>query len=137
MLKMAIPISLWKKHSCSFKSIIFLFFLHPLTLCRDLFRGKIILFFFSCRVLTIEDWPQVDYTFDVISCLNLLDRCDKPMTILKYIHKKLTPGTGRLLLALVLPFHPYVEFGKCLLLFILQKFISRILLLSYRLYASL
>jgi SAM-dependent methyltransferase len=49
--------------------------------------------------------------FDVISCLNILDRCDKPFTLLKQIKSSLKPN-GHLVLALVLPFKPYVEYNK-------------------------
>ena len=62
-------------------------------------------------VLDIDEWSSGERSYDVISCLNLLDRCDKPATLLRNIHKSLTPGTGRLILALVIPFKPYVEFG--------------------------
>ena len=42
------------------------------------------------------------------SCLNLLDRCDEPLTILSQVHQSLSPD-GLLVVALVLPFRPYVE----------------------------
>ena len=48
--------------------------------------------------------------FDVISCLNLLDRCDNPLTLLSKIKAALKPS-GRLVVALVLPFKPYVEYN--------------------------
>jgi hypothetical protein len=47
----------------------------------------------------------------MISCLNLLDRCDKPLTLLQTIKKALKPN-GYLLIALVLPLKPYVEYNK-------------------------
>lgn len=49
--------------------------------------------------------------YDVISCLNLLDRCDKPITILRKIKHSLIQN-GLLVVALVLPFKPYVEYNK-------------------------
>lgn len=49
--------------------------------------------------------------YDVISCLNLLDRCDKPISMLKKIKNSLTKD-GLLVVALVLPFKPYVEYNK-------------------------
>ncbi|KFQ03244.1 Methyltransferase-like 9, partial [Leptosomus discolor] len=52
---------------------------------------------------------QSNMFYDVISCLNLLDRCDQPLTVLKDIRSVLEPTRGRVILALVLPFHPYVE----------------------------
>ncbi|CAL8077966.1 unnamed protein product [Calicophoron daubneyi] len=47
--------------------------------------------------------------FDVISCLNLLDRCDTPLTLLKRVAGKLKPKTGRLVIGIVLPLNQYVE----------------------------
>lgn len=44
-------------------------------------------------------------------CLNLLDRCDRPDTLLRQLRTTLAPG-GRLVVALVLPFSPYVEVGQ-------------------------
>lgn len=58
-------------------------------------------------VLEIESWPKEE-TYDVISALNLFDRCDKPLSILSDIQSSLKPG-GMLVVALVLPFRPYVE----------------------------
>jgi len=49
--------------------------------------------------------------FDVISLLNVLDRCDKPLTLLHQIKSLLKPDTGLLFLAVVLPFRPFVESG--------------------------
>jgi 2-polyprenyl-3-methyl-5-hydroxy-6-metoxy-1,4-benzoquinol methylase len=49
--------------------------------------------------------------FDVISCLNLLDRCENPITLLNKIRNALKPD-GRLVVALVLPFKPYVEYNS-------------------------
>ncbi|KAK4813594.1 hypothetical protein QYF61_011940 [Mycteria americana] len=64
------------------------------------------------RVLGINEWQNTGFQYDVISCLNLLDRCDQPLTVLKDIRSVLEPTRGRVILALVLPFHPYVENGK-------------------------
>ena len=47
-----------------------------------------------------------------MSLLNVLDRCDTPKTLLKQIRPLLRPGTGRLLMAVVLPFCPFVEDGS-------------------------
>nr|XP_002756033.1 protein-L-histidine N-pros-methyltransferase isoform X4 [Callithrix jacchus] len=63
------------------------------------------------RVLGINEWQNTGFQYDVISCLNLLDRCDQPLTLLKDIRSVLEPTRGRVILALVLPFHPYVENG--------------------------
>jgi len=71
------------------------------------------------RVLGIDDWAStndpndvVARHYDVISCLNLLDRCERPLTLLRQIRASLTPSTGRLVLAVVLPFSSYVETGQ-------------------------
>jgi len=50
----------------------------------------------------------VGNTVDCISLLNVLDRCESPMRLLKDLRSRLRPG-GVLLLAVVLPFRPIVE----------------------------
>lgn len=49
--------------------------------------------------------------FDVISCLNLLDRCETPITLLKSIKEALVPN-GLLVVALVLPFKSFYEYNR-------------------------
>jgi 2-polyprenyl-3-methyl-5-hydroxy-6-metoxy-1,4-benzoquinol methylase len=49
--------------------------------------------------------------YDVVSCLNVLDRCSRPVSLLHEIRRLMKPTTGRALLAVVLPFQPYVEAG--------------------------
>ncbi|GIY14882.1 methyltransferase-like protein 9 [Caerostris extrusa] len=69
----------------------------------------------SYRLLDVDKWANVDEGpryFDLISCLNLLDRCDRPITLLQQIRNKLNPDTGILVLAVVLPLHQYVESGS-------------------------
>ncbi|XP_072337602.1 protein-L-histidine N-pros-methyltransferase isoform X3 [Scyliorhinus torazame] len=61
------------------------------------------------RVLGIDEWQDTGFRYDMISCLNLLDRCDRPLSLLKDIRNALEPSKGRLILAMVLPFQPYVE----------------------------
>lgn len=63
------------------------------------------------RVLDVERWHQEAGPYNVILCLNLLDRCDRPNTLLRRLRTSLAPG-GRLVVALVLPFSPYVEVGE-------------------------
>ena len=63
------------------------------------------------RLLNESEWMNVDFKFDVITCLNLLDRCDKPLTLLSDIRRTLRPVTGQLIVAVVLPFKPCVESG--------------------------
>ncbi|KAG5498622.1 hypothetical protein JKF63_02908 [Porcisia hertigi] len=48
--------------------------------------------------------------FDVISCNNVLDRADKPQTLLQEMRDSLKPN-GFLVLAVVLPWCPFVEDG--------------------------
>nr|XP_012230521.1 PREDICTED: uncharacterized protein LOC105676884 isoform X3 [Linepithema humile] len=62
-------------------------------------------------VLNVERWHLEAGPFNVILCLNLLDRCDRPNTLLRLLRNSLAPG-GRLVVALVLPFSPYVEVGE-------------------------
>ncbi|GBG27703.1 Cytochrome c oxidase assembly protein COX11, mitochondrial [Hondaea fermentalgiana] len=49
--------------------------------------------------------------FDLITCFNVLDRADQPLTLLRDLKARLKPGTGRLVLAVVLPWCPFVESG--------------------------
>lgn len=64
------------------------------------------------KVLEVETWSAEKAEFyDMISCLNLFDRCDKPVSLLAEIKGALKPG-GLLLVALVLPFRPYVEYSE-------------------------
>ena len=62
-------------------------------------------------VMDAQHWHQESYCYDIISCLNVLDRCDCPLTMLRHIHDRLQPG-GLLVLALVLPYEPFVERGE-------------------------
>lgn len=74
---------------------------------RDILKEK------GITVLDIDGWDVQDdsqRTFDAVACLNLFDRCEKPLTILRQIRKALKPG-GLLVIALVLPFSPYVEWN--------------------------
>eukprot|EP00299_Pterocystis_sp_00344_P007876 c2754_g1_i2.p1 GENE.c2754_g1_i2~~c2754_g1_i2.p1 ORF type:complete len:265 (+),score=47.50 c2754_g1_i2:236-1030(+) len=48
--------------------------------------------------------------FDVISCLNVLDRCDTPLKLLDEM-KSLLNESGTIVLAVVLPWCPFVENG--------------------------
>lgn len=48
--------------------------------------------------------PVDEGGFDVVSCLNVLDRCDSPLALLADLRALVKPDTGRLLLAVVLPF---------------------------------
>ncbi|CAF2045488.1 unnamed protein product [Rotaria magnacalcarata] len=62
------------------------------------------------EVLDIDQWG--DIKFDVITCLNVLDRCEKPLSLLKNIREHTNPNHGRVIMSLVLPFKPYFEYSK-------------------------
>lgn len=49
-------------------------------------------------------------TFDAVSLLNVLDRCDKPLSLLGEARTSLREG-GLLIIALVLPYRPFVYEG--------------------------
>ena len=70
--------------------------------------------------LRVEKPPNNLPAFDVVSLFNVLDRCDKPLSLLRQIRELLLPeddfdGTsnerGILILALVLPWSAFVESG--------------------------
>lgn len=66
-------------------------------------------------MLGIDDWAPNSADgrqYDVISCLNVIDRCENPLTLLRQIHASLKPDVGLLVLAVVLPFSSYVETGQ-------------------------
>lgn len=63
------------------------------------------------RVFNIDEWAGPTHKYDVIAALNLIDRCDRPISILRDIHQSLAPG-GMAIIALVLPFKPFVESGS-------------------------
>ena len=81
-----------------------------------------------CSVLEIDKWkpePEAQHDgeavaltmkeprrYDVISCLNVLDRCDKPLALIEDMRDSILPVTGRIIIALVLPYHAFVELGK-------------------------
>ena len=57
-------------------------------------------------------WQTTGFQYDIISCLNLLDRLDEPLELLRDMKQSLVPKTGRIILAAVVPFQPYVEIGE-------------------------
>lgn len=58
-------------------------------------------------VLDVENWWK-GQKFSCVCMMNLVDRCMRPRTMLQQAREALTPD-GLLLLALVLPYKPYVE----------------------------
>ncbi|XP_060868365.1 protein-L-histidine N-pros-methyltransferase isoform X2 [Metopolophium dirhodum] len=63
------------------------------------------------RLLDVDTWWTREEKFDVVSCLNLLDRCSNPAKLLEEMKKALKPN-GRIVVALVLPYKPYDEFNS-------------------------
>ncbi|KAM7542260.1 hypothetical protein Aperf_G00000015880 [Anoplocephala perfoliata] len=59
-------------------------------------------------VLEIDEWDKT-LPYDVVACLNLLDRCAEPLTLLRRMRAVLKPVSGRIVIALVLPLSQYVE----------------------------
>jgi 2-polyprenyl-3-methyl-5-hydroxy-6-metoxy-1,4-benzoquinol methylase len=52
--------------------------------------------------------------FNLISMLNVLDRCDKPISLLRDAHRCLDEKEGRLIVALTYPHRPFVVENKLL-----------------------
>ena len=48
--------------------------------------------------------------YDLVTCLNVLDRCPLPLTLLRKLHAALANG-GRLVVALALPYRPFYFVG--------------------------
>ncbi|XP_027195030.2 protein-L-histidine N-pros-methyltransferase [Dermatophagoides pteronyssinus] len=61
------------------------------------------------HLLNVDEWHKHPVHFDMISCLNVLDRCDRPLEMLSQIRQCLQHSGGHLLLAIVLPLVQYVE----------------------------
>jgi len=67
---------------------------------------------YECLAEDISERDDLKHQFDVVSLLNVLDRCDRPMSLLATARQAVRPG-GLLLLALVLPYKPFVyEHGQ-------------------------
>lgn len=70
--------------------------------------------------LRIEPKPSLENpAFDLVSLFNVIDRCDRPLTLLNDIKRLLLPSNGDvngrkgfLLLAVVFPWGPFVESGN-------------------------
>ena len=58
--------------------------------------------------MNADSWHQGDTRYHFISCLNVLDRCDRPLSMLRQITDSLQVG-GVLVIALVHPYEPFVE----------------------------
>src|SRR5688572_9965807 len=64
------------------------------------------------RVLEMDlGQAELHEQFDAVSLLNVLDRCDRPLSLLGQARQLLRPG-GLLVVALVLPYRPFVYQGR-------------------------
>lgn len=50
--------------------------------------------------------------FEAVALVNILDRCDAPISLMKQVKEVLDPTYGRLIVAVVLPFRPVVQDGR-------------------------
>ncbi|HET7544276.1 MAG TPA: methyltransferase [Polyangiaceae bacterium] len=66
---------------------------------------------FECHELDLTERELPGPAFDLVSCLNVLDRTERPRRLLRRMHELLRPG-GRLLLALALPYDPFFYRGS-------------------------
>lgn len=64
----------------------------------------------ECHELDLTEHALPGAHFELISCLNVLDRTARPRQLLKQLVPLLEPG-GRLLLALALPYRPFYYVG--------------------------
>lgn len=74
-------------------------------MCRRLRRRG-----FRCHHLDVAERGLPEGPYDVVTCLNVLDRCARPLKLLAEIRAGLGEG-GLLLIALVLPYSPFVYDG--------------------------
>lgn len=58
-----------------------------------------------------DNWQKNGPVYDVVSCLNVLDRCEDPVALMQTMLRSLTPG-GKLLIALALPYNPWIDEGE-------------------------
>lgn len=65
---------------------------------------------YRCHHLDLAVHPVPDGPFDAIALLNVLDRCDRPLSLLANLRAALKHD-GRLIVALVLPYRPFVYDG--------------------------
>jgi SAM-dependent methyltransferase len=65
---------------------------------------------FRCHSLDLTESELTAEPFETVSLLNVLDRCQRPQTLLRRALAALAPG-GRLLVALALPYRPFYFAG--------------------------
>jgi SAM-dependent methyltransferase len=61
---------------------------------------------FRCHAVDLTETPLAATAFDAVSLLNVLDRCRKPLTLLRHCLAALAPG-GTFVVALALPYRPF------------------------------
>jgi SAM-dependent methyltransferase len=59
-----------------------------------------------CHTLDVTETPLAGRSFDAVSLLNVLDRCQKPRQLLRHCLQSLKPG-GAFIVALALPYRPF------------------------------
>ena len=65
----------------------------------------------ECHELDLAEGDLPGAPFQLITCLNVLDRTARPRQLLRRMHERLEPG-GRLLIALALPYNPFFYHGN-------------------------
>lgn len=65
---------------------------------------------FECHEMDVAEVGAPDGGYDLITCLNVLDRCKRPRELLRRLVEALEPG-GRLVVATPLPFDPFFYDG--------------------------
>src|SRR5215471_13143582 len=65
---------------------------------------------FRCFEADLARSSVPDPPYDLMTCLNVLDRCERPRSLLANLTRALSPG-GRLVLATPFPFDPFVYAG--------------------------
>src|SRR6478752_1274317 len=65
----------------------------------------------ECHELDLAERDLPGAPFELVTCLNVLDRTARPRQLLRRMHERLLPG-GRLLLALALPYNPFFFRGN-------------------------
>ncbi len=65
---------------------------------------------YLCFRVDVTETGVPDEPWEAISCLNVLDRCARPLTLLERLREALAPG-GELILSMPLPYMPLVFDG--------------------------
>jgi SAM-dependent methyltransferase len=65
---------------------------------------------FDCTGVDVADCGAAGAPYDAVSCLNVLDRCARPQSLLTQLHRAVAP-TGTVLLSVPLPYQPFYYQG--------------------------